>query len=237
MRPPQSPVGLRRRGVGTWHPSHLVGFLAEIHSGDSWGVEICIVDLSASSEAASAGAIGSEVGEPTVFQKEVRVRAGEELNLAVRLVQGEVLGDGQWWQGPGAPLAGHWAGEEGQGTLDGGQRGCGSTDPVHRQLLQSTRHPVLLLLSPAFTWGDDEGRQAGLRRGAVLCTVAAAHRGGSGGAPWKETRDYGGWPVLSPRRGPDPTPAARIPVAFGWVTRGETPASGTLSTPRQLPRA
>ena len=106
MRPPQSPVGLGRRGVGTRCPGSLVGFLAEIHSGDGWGVKICIVDLSAPSEAAPAGAVGSEVGEPAVFQKEVRVRAGEELDLAVCLVQGEVLGDGQWRQGPGAPLAG-----------------------------------------------------------------------------------------------------------------------------------
>lgn len=106
MRPPQSPVGLGRRGVGTRCPGCLVRLLAEIHGGDGRGVEICIVDLSAASEAAPAGAVSSEVGEPAVFQKEVRVRAGEELDLAVGLVQGQVLGDGQWWQGPGAPLAG-----------------------------------------------------------------------------------------------------------------------------------
>lgn len=70
----------------------------------------------------------------------------------------------------------------------------------------------------------------------MLCTVAAAHRAGSGAAPWKEMRGYGGWSVLSPRGELDPTPAAWILVAFSWVTRGETPAAGTLSTPRQLLR-
>lgn len=68
--------------------------------GDGRGVEICIVDLSAASEARLPGPSALKSEGPAVFQKEVRCRAGEELDLRSRSrPEAQVLGDGQWWQG------------------------------------------------------------------------------------------------------------------------------------------
>lgn len=56
----------------------------------------------------------------------------------------------------------------------------------------------------------------------MLCTVAAAHRAGSGGASWKEMRGYGGWSVLSPRQGTGPHPSS-----LGFLLPSAMPSGNT----------
>ena len=111
-------------------PRVLVGCLAEIHDGDSWGVKIGIVDLATPTEAPPARDAVLELRRRAVFQKQVCVGAGEKLHLTICVVQRGAFRDGQWGEGPGAPLQ-RRVGERGQAVLHGCERGGGSTPPIY----------------------------------------------------------------------------------------------------------
>ena len=80
-------------------PRVLVGCLAEIHDGDSWGVKIGIVDLATPTEAPPARDAVLELRRRAVFQKQVCVGAGEKLHLTICVVQRGAFRDGQWGEG------------------------------------------------------------------------------------------------------------------------------------------
>lgn len=77
--------------------------------------------------------------------------AGEKPTLVAGLVQGQVLGDGQWWQGP-EPRRRVLSWRRGSGLPGRGQRGVAAQTPFSPPASPHATRPGLR--PPAFTWGD-----------------------------------------------------------------------------------